>query len=224
MNKRDLELLSSHLDGQLSPSDAARLEARLKTDPELASVMEDLRAARSLLRRLPTRKAPRNFTLTRKMVGLNPPMPRAYPAFRFATALATLLFFFSFGVNTLSAQRALQAPAFGMGGGGAADTELYVLETPQEETSSAQESAPAEEPMIAMAPPAPESTQEAVEDSARILETPVGKGGAEETMVVQQQQPQPLISSVWQIALGVAAVLGALFMTLMRRSAARRWR
>lgn len=51
MNQRDLELLSSYLDGQLSPSDSARLEGRLKTDLQLASVLNDLRATRTLLRR-----------------------------------------------------------------------------------------------------------------------------------------------------------------------------
>ena len=69
MKQRDIELLSSYLDGQLSSTDAARLEARLRTDPEMRSVLHDLRGARSLLRQLPMRKAPRNFTLTPKMVG-----------------------------------------------------------------------------------------------------------------------------------------------------------
>jgi anti-sigma factor RsiW len=89
MNRRDLELLSSYLDGQLKPSDSARLEARLASDPGLRAVLDDLRAARGLLRQLPMRKAPRNFTLTPKMVGKNPPLPRSYPAFRFVTALAS---------------------------------------------------------------------------------------------------------------------------------------
>src|SRR5262245_54240956 len=116
MNRRDIELLSAYLDGQLKPSDSARLESRLKTDPELVSVMDDLRAARNLLRKLPQRRAPRNFTLTRQMVGQNPPMPRAYPFFRFATALATLLLFFTFGLNFLAPQMAA-VPNGGFGGG-----------------------------------------------------------------------------------------------------------
>ena len=76
MNRRDTEKLSAYLDGELKPSDSTKLEARLKTDPELASVLNDIRATRTLLRKLPSRKAPRNFTLTRKMVGQNPPLPR----------------------------------------------------------------------------------------------------------------------------------------------------
>ncbi len=34
---RDVEQLSAYLDGQLPPAEAARLETRLKTDPQLHS-------------------------------------------------------------------------------------------------------------------------------------------------------------------------------------------
>src|SRR5512143_3957344 len=115
MKQRDIELLSSYLDGQLSSSDATRLEARLLKDPELRSVLRDLRSARSVLRQLPMRKAPRNFTLTPQMVGKNPPLPRAYPAFRLTSVLATLLLFVSFGLNFLRPQLATPPAAFGMG-------------------------------------------------------------------------------------------------------------
>ena len=59
MNQRDLELLSAYLDGQLNPSESTRLESRLNSDPQLASVLTDLRATRNLLRKLPARRAPR---------------------------------------------------------------------------------------------------------------------------------------------------------------------
>src|ERR1051325_10456028 len=108
MNQRDIELLSSYLDGQLKQSDSARLEARLSSDPNLRAVLNDLRGARSLLRQLPLRKAPRNFTLTPKMVGKNPPLPRTYPAFRFVSALATILLFFTLGLNFLAPQMTSQ--------------------------------------------------------------------------------------------------------------------
>jgi anti-sigma factor RsiW len=224
MNKRDLELLSSYLDGQLKPSDSARLEARLKTEPELVSVLEDLRAARNLLRRLPTRKAPRNFTLTRKMVGLNPPLPRAYPMFRFTTVFATLLFFFTFGLNTLFIQLASQAPAYGMGGGGAGETELFAAEAPQADVVLTEESVPAEEPSVAMVPPA-STTIAPTEGAARSMGTPHEKTGEAGGAAVQQlPQPQPLIPSILQIALAVIAVLSALFMLIMRQLAVNRWR
>lgn len=230
MNRRDLELLSAYLDGELKSSDSMRLESRLKTDLELVSVLNDLRAARTLLRKLPSRKAPRNFTLTRKMVGQNPPLPRTYPVFRLATVVATLLLFFSFGVNFVGMQIAPQPQVFGMGGGGgAADTELFSAQEAPAQEPAAAAPAPAEEPSVALVPPS-------AEDSTRIMETPTAKeNGAEnvpgpdqpptlEEPLPQPQSQAPLVPSVWQIGLLVAAVLGTLLMGLMKQSSARRWK
>jgi anti-sigma factor RsiW len=225
MNQRDLELLSSYLDGQLNPSDSARLETRLKTDVQLASILNDLRATRTLLRKLPARRAPRNFTLTRKMVGQNPPLPKAYPFFRFATALATLLFVFSFGLNSISQ---MTAPVFGMGGGGSdasqQNTELFAAEAPAATEAPATE-APAE-PSVGLAP-APTMTA-SVEDALRTAETPTLKavdvGNAAAGQEFQVQKRAPLVSSTWQIVLAVVAGLSALFMVLMRRIATSHWR
>ena len=56
-NFRDIEQLSLYLDGQLNSSDSKRLESRLTSDPELVSALNDIRAARGILRKLPARKA-----------------------------------------------------------------------------------------------------------------------------------------------------------------------
>jgi len=109
MNERDLELLSAYLDGQLDPSDSAQLESRLSSDPGLRIALDDLRSTRGLLRQLPSRRAPRNFTLTPQMAGVKPPTPRLVPVFRFATAIATFLFIISFVINGLVT---LSAPSF----------------------------------------------------------------------------------------------------------------
>ena len=246
MNERDLELLSSYLDGQLTPSDSARLESRLKSDGRLASTLDDLRAARTLLRQLPKRRAPRNFTLTRKMVGLNPPLPRSYPAFRFATVAATLLFFFTFGVNALAPQLAQMSP-FGTGGGAPeifsaapAATEAPAFaqaeaatEAPVATEVPATESPATEAPLASSSDLAPLPTMmPSLEDSARVAETPTTKiGGAENAGGVDQPQvanesprPAPMISSIWQSAFAVIAILGAMFMVALRRSASNRWK
>ena len=228
MNKRDLELLSAYLDGELKSSDSTRLEARLKTDLELVSALNDLRATRTLLRKLPSRKAPRNFTLTRKMVGLNPPLPRTYPIFRFATALATLLFFFSFGVNFVGTQLASQAPVFGMGGGGSGEVESFAAEAPMAEPAAPALAAPAEEPPVALAPPSLTELPPS-EDATRIMETPSEKNGDVGDAVGPDQppvaqRPSPLVPSAWQVGLLVAAVTGTLLMGLMRQSSLRRWK
>jgi hypothetical protein len=223
MNQRDLELLSSYLDGQLKPSDSARLESRLSSDPNLRAVMDDLREARSLLRRLPSRKAPRNFTLTPKMVGQNPPVPRAYPAFRFVTALATLLLFFTVGLNFLAPQLASQAPAYGQGGGGG-NPEIFSAEAPATEPPAATEAPAAPSAELV---PLPTATLSA-EDSGRIAETPAEKNGLSEEPGVrdeaQSQNAAPFVPSVWQIILAGIVVTGSLLMLLMRQSAINRWR
>jgi anti-sigma factor RsiW len=248
MNSRDLELLSSYLDGQLSPSDATRLESRLKSDGELVSALDDLRAARSLLRKLPKRRAPRNFTLTRKMVGLNPPLPRSYPAFRFVTSVATLLFFFTFGLNTFAPQLA-QAPAFGVGGGAEApaESELFAqqasvaTEAPATEApifesmpaAPAEPPAATEESVVSAADLAPQATSmPPSEDLARTAETPAEKTGEAGNVGIQNQpqaaneapRPQPPVPSTWMIVFAIVAMIGSIFMALMRRSSINRWK
>lgn len=215
MNRRDLELLSSYLDGQLKPSDSARLESRLSSDPSLRAVLDDLREARSLLRRLPSRKAPRNFTLTRKMVGQNPPMPRAYPMFRFVTVLATLLLFFTFGLN-FAPQLASQAPMNGMGRGGG-EPELFAAEAPATEE-------PAAEPPAGSVPIPTQMPMPATEDSERSAESPFGKGGVTGESDVPGQAQAPFVPSSWQIVLAGMVVIGVLLMLIMRQLAINRWR
>ena len=231
MNQRDVELLSAYLDGQLKPSDSSRLEARLKSDAELVSVMDDLRAARNLLRRLPQRRAPRNFTLTPKMVGQNPPMPRAYPLFRFATTIATLLLFFTFGLNFLAPQLA-SAPVGGFGGSGGG-SDLFAAE---EQAPAAAESSIATEAPAATEPPATEAPFASVpqatvlptlDGDSRAAETEMANTGSaadEEQAKLANELPPAPVSIAWQIALAGIALIGALFMLMMRQSAFRRWR
>lgn len=154
---RDVEMLSTYLDGKLSRSDSARLEARLAADPELDSILQDLGQSRSLLRSLPKRRAPRNFTLSAKKAGVRPPLPRVYPVLRFASALAAVLFFFTALGNNVAlpaAQLAASAPELGRfasGGGGDA------TEAPAAESASIAGSLPAGTPTpemgMALAPP-----------------------------------------------------------------------
>jgi hypothetical protein len=244
MKQRDIELLSSYLDGQLSSGDAARLEARLRTDPEMRSVLQDLRGARSLLRQLPMRKAPRNFTLTPAMVGKNPPLPRSYPVFKFSATLATILLFFTMGLNVLRPQLAAQPVGFGMGGGGAPDitlesaaaTELPAAAEMATEAPAATES-PAEEPSILMAPPSTATAAAEEANSTRVMETAASKQSVPESADaassgLAQQPPQAAVepaqattvSQVWQWLLAGIALISLLIMALMRQLSANRWR
>lgn len=85
---KDWEALSAYLDGQLSPRERARLEARLADDPALRQALAELRALRAALRHLPPPRVPRNFALRSEMVA---PAPRWAGWWRWATVLTALL-------------------------------------------------------------------------------------------------------------------------------------
>lgn len=240
-NFRELENLSAYLDGQLDESESARLESRIKSDRELESALRDLRSARNILRQLPSRKAPRNFTLTRQMVGLKPPLPRSYPLLRFATVFATILFLFSFTANTLAPMIAPRlepvesGPAFGMGGGCA---------EPCGEAAATE--AAAEEPSIEM-PPAAEAPTAAAEsltqqdmqvlatatpDMARMQPTPSLKEGeiqptAESPAAGTTPQPEvpsePSSPFSWTWLFLIVSVIGAITLWVIRQTAKRKW-
>jgi len=171
---RDIEQLSALLDEKLNPADTARLETRLASEPELRAVYDDLRHSRALLRRLPQRRAPRNFTLKPSAARVRPPLPRLFPTFRLASVLASLLLFFSLATNaTLPrlAMMASEAPmyAYGMGGGPDVDERSMsgggVLEEP----------APLE--MAPAAPAEPDSPSVAVAAEEEAVEEPIEKDG-----------------------------------------------
>jgi len=116
ISNRDWELLSAYIDGQLSRGKRERLEARMRTNPELKAALEDLSQTRAMLRSLPRLKAPRSFRLTPEMAGQSQPK-RLYPVFQFASALSSILLvmvllsdYLGFGFTSLFGQPASQAP------------------------------------------------------------------------------------------------------------------
>jgi hypothetical protein len=209
----DVEKLSAYLDGQLKPSETARLESRLQSNPELASILNDLRQARGILRQLPQRRAPRNFTLTPKMVGQKPPMPRTYPVFRFATALATLLLFFTFATNFMAPRLERTAVPYGIGGygggggGGDAESELAMEEAPTADDSARLE--PTTQPN-GMEKSAPGETY-----AQQITPEVIGDDFDEH---------KPPISPNIIIVLAGIALLSGVIALLLRYAAIRKWR
>lgn len=209
---RDVEQLSACLDGQLSLAERARLNSRLETDPNLSAALEDLRATRAILRRTPQRRAPRNFTLTSKMAGLKPPLPRAVPFFRLASVVATILLFFTFAGNLfapLAAAPKMAAAPLDMIAGYAekapapvAAEELALSPTPESMTAEGLLGGGASKPLS----PTPESmdlfAQEATpEPGARTLEQP---------SLPTETPPAPAFKLSWlQITLlALAVILG----------------
>lgn len=236
MNFRDAELLSAYLDGRLSPSEASRLEARLSTDKNLKSTLEELRQTRALLRQLPQRRAPRNFRLTPKMVGIRPPEPRGYPVFRFATALVALLFVVAVGLNAVvpfAASRFAPAaqPAFGMGGGGggggsggAAESQP-ATEAPLQAPFAAQVAPTAtfegtlSAEAATAAPPQAEDTMRAQATEQAAAKAPPAQPPAAQRPAAIQPVPVVLI-----VALGVLMLLCAAVAWMLRSNSDRRIR
>lgn len=223
---RDIELLSSYLDGQLSPSDSARLESRLKSDPQLVAAFEDLRATRGILKRLPARKAPRNFTLSRKMVGAQPPLPRTYSFFRFSSALATMLLVVTVALNLLSnigmgaASYAPQAGG-GYGGGGQGDS-FAAQEAPAATEAPAAADAPAVEmqPLPTMsAPEAADSAREEMTPTPQLVTPKEPQGPAESGL----EQDRVAFQVSWQMILLAISVICGSIAFAMNRLAKRKW-
>jgi hypothetical protein len=214
---RDVEKLSAYLDGQLKPSEVARLEARLQTDPDFASVLQNLRQTRGILRQLPQRRAPRNFRLTPKMVGQKMPMPRAYPIFNYATALATLLLFLTFATNFMAPRlvRTAATVPYGIGGGGGGcDTGCGEPELAME---AAPEAPAAEEPPRAQATKIPDSAEKSAQDEAN------AQADALEAAKTPESPVSP-VDSASQIILAGIAILSALIAFTIRYITIRKWR
>jgi hypothetical protein len=92
------ELLSAYLDGELSTSARARLEAQLASDPALRAELDMLRRTVAMVRDLPSIPAPHNFLLpaaaSRRPSLRAKPVRRSWaaPLLSAATAVVSLLF------------------------------------------------------------------------------------------------------------------------------------
>jgi hypothetical protein len=212
MKFRDAEHLSAYLDGQLNSSAISRLEARLAVDSGLRQLLDDLRVARGLLRRVPRRRASRNFMLSPLNARVRAPRPRAVPALRYAGALASLLFLLTVAVNSFapSAARMLAvAPAAGVGMGGGVGGGAPEAEAPAESLAMAPAGTPIAEVPLAPQDQAP-PTAEAFAKAA-----PPADGAASGS---RQRAPAP-IPGVWMLVLASAGIgFGALAWYIDRRT------
>jgi hypothetical protein len=176
------------------------------------------------------------------MVGQKPPLPRTYPAFRFASVLATLLLFFAFATNFIAprlVRTAAPLAAYGMGGGGGGAPETEFQSATAEAAQPALE-LPAEEPAPPGTPtPLATLVAPAAEDNFGVEPTvqPSEKSGVQEIPTSdtfgqrilaeedeQPRMPAPLVGAPVQILLGVVALLSGLVALILRYTAIRTWR
>ncbi|MBM3138029.1 MAG: hypothetical protein FJZ98_07560 [Chloroflexi bacterium] len=94
MNKqitpRQLQLLSAYQDDQLNSKGKHQVEELLQQSAEAREALDGLRRTRIMLRALPMRKAPRNFTVSAQSVK-KPVIPTFATLLRFSSAMAALL-------------------------------------------------------------------------------------------------------------------------------------
>jgi hypothetical protein len=238
---RDVEQLSALLDEKLNPADAARLQTRLESDPDLRAVYDDLRQTRTLLRRLPQRRVPRNFTLKPSAARVRPPLPRLFPTFRLASALASLLLFFSLATNATLPRLAMMASespmyAYGMGGGSDFD-ERSMSGDASEEPAILEMAAPA--PAEPAAPAAVAAEEEAAEEPAEKDAEPPAMESLDmlEPLADEQTQPDhvellrepaavasPLIPAWVIVPLALFAIISGGLAFFLRWQSERRWK
>ncbi len=99
LSPKDWLAISAHLDGRLNPKESAKLETRLNSDTDFKRSYQELEYTRRMLRALPQRRAPRNFTLSPKTISAPTHKPRVQPVFGFASAVATLAMVILFAVQ-----------------------------------------------------------------------------------------------------------------------------
>lgn len=204
---RQQEAVSAYLDNALTPAERQRFEQQMAQDPALHAEVAQQRQTRALLRQLPPRQVPRNFTLDPALYGrpARQPLVTYYPALRAATVLTAVLLFFIVGLNIFSSGAGSTASAPDM-----AVSQLAV-ETSSEETAGAlgesdviAEDEQAEMPALESVPPAepamsaaePTSVGEVIEEEAASEEAVEGAPAAaevpaEDAATAPQATPAP---------------------------------
>ena len=99
LTTKQMQMLSSCLDGELRGDELAKLSESLAADPRMAAEMADLLKVKSMAKELPTVKPPRNYRLTTIEAEEARPKPfweRLFPIFRGAAAFCALALAFVF--------------------------------------------------------------------------------------------------------------------------------
>jgi anti-sigma factor RsiW len=136
-SEKDWLLISRFLAGAISPRQAAVLESRLASDPDLREALLQLKRTRLLLSACPEKKVPHNFTISAGQTARRQ-SPRLFPVFRFATVVSSLLFAAVVGMRLFSINQVGEASLM------------------MDMTSTSQESAIVENPAPKAAPPVDE--------------------------------------------------------------------
>jgi hypothetical protein len=90
LNPKQWQLLSAYLDDQLNPNEKRLVEELLQLNAGAREALDGLQRTRIILRALPKRKSPRNFTVSPQSAK-KPVIPTFNTLLRFSSAMAALL-------------------------------------------------------------------------------------------------------------------------------------
>lgn len=90
LTNRQWQLLSAYLDDQLKDNEKRQVEELLQQNEVAREALASLLRTRAVLRTMPMRKSPRNFTLSPETVK-KPVLPTLTAVLRFSSAMAALL-------------------------------------------------------------------------------------------------------------------------------------
>lgn len=110
LSPKEWQLLSAYLDDQVSPRERIQIEKKLASDDAFRQAFENLRQTRAVIRAMPRRRVPRNFTLTPDMVPAKRGL-RLIPVFRFSSAFAAIAAVILFALQLLPTMMRAGAPA-----------------------------------------------------------------------------------------------------------------
>lgn len=109
LSPKEWQLLSAYLDDQVSPRERIQIEKKLARDDAFNQALISLRQTRAVIRCMPQRRVPRNFTLTPEMVPARH-APRLIPVLRFASAFSAVAAVILFALQLLPGLMGAGAP------------------------------------------------------------------------------------------------------------------
>jgi anti-sigma factor RsiW len=110
-HERVKELLSPYLDGRVSKAERTLVERHLGSCADCARDLATLRVTITAVREMPRLRAPRSFALPRTMAKQPRAMSWTYPLLRAGTAIATLLFVVTVGMDLFARNTTLPTAA-----------------------------------------------------------------------------------------------------------------
>lgn len=110
LSPQEWQLLSAYLDNQVSPGERNQVEKQLAADAAFRQAAESLRQTRTVIRSMPMRRVPHNFTLTPDMVKARRKWG-LFPVLRLSSAFAAIASVVLFALQLLPGMMNAAAPA-----------------------------------------------------------------------------------------------------------------